>query len=49
MTINENKKLSRNRKRIIETRIKKDDKLKTLLKKIKRKKKKKKKIIDKIK
>ena len=31
MTINENKKLSRNRKRKIERRIKIDDKLKTLL------------------
>ena len=41
MTINENKKLSRNRKRRIERRIKIDDKLKTLLNKIKTEKKKK--------
>ena len=49
MTINENKKLSRNRKRRIERRIKIDDKLKTLSNKIKTEKKKKYKIIDKIK
>ena len=34
MTINENKKMSRNRKGRIERRIKIDDKLKTLLNKI---------------
>ena len=49
MTINENKKLSRNRKRRIERRIKIDDKLKTLSNKIKTEKKKKYKNIDKIK
>ena len=49
MTINENKKLSRNRKRGIERRIKIDDKLKTLSNKIKTEKKKKYKNIDKIK
>ena len=49
MTINENKKLSRNRKRRIERRIKIDDKLKTLLNKIKTGKKKKNKKIIKIK
>ena len=48
MTINENKKLSGNRKRRIERRIKIDDKLKTLLNEIKSQKKKKKNI-DKIK
>ena len=49
MTINENKMLSRNRKRRIERRIKIDDKLKTLLSKIKTEKKKKNKNVDKIK
>ena len=39
MTINENKKLSKNRKRRTQRRIKIDDKLKTLLKKLKRKRK----------
>ena len=39
MTINENKKLSRNRKRRIEGRIKIDDKLKTLINKFKTEKK----------
>ena len=46
---NENKKLSRNRKRRIERRIKKDDKMKSLLNKIKSEKKKKNKNYDKIK
>ena len=41
MTINENKRLSRNRKRRIEQKIKIDDKLKTLLNTIKSEKKKK--------
>ena len=49
MIINENKKLSRNRKRRIERRNKIDDKLKTLLNKIKTEKKKKNRNIDKIK
>ena len=47
MTITENKKLSRNRKRRNEQRIKIDDKVKTLLNKIKTEKKKKKKNVDK--
>ena len=46
---NENNKLSRNRKRRIERRIKMDDKLKTLLNKIKTEKKKKLKILIKLK
>ena len=46
---NENKKLSRNRKRRIERKIKMDDKMKTLLNGIKYEKKKKNKNIDKIK
>ena len=46
---NENKKLSRNRKRRIERRIKMDDKMKSLLNTIKYEKKKKNKNIDKIK
>ena len=46
---NENKKLSRNRKRRIERKIKMDDKLKFLFKRIKTEKKKKNKKIDKIK
>ena len=49
MTINENKKLSRNRKRRIERRIKIDEKMKSLLNKIKTEKKKKNKTFDKIK
>ena len=49
MTINENKKLSRNRKRRIERRIKLDDGMKLLLNKIKTEKKKKNKSFDKIK
>ena len=49
MTINENKKLSRNRKRRTERRIKIDDKLRTLLNKIKTEKKKKNENIDKYK
>ena len=49
MTINENKKLSRDRKRRIERRIKIDDKLKTLLNKIKTEEKKKKKNLIKLK
>ena len=46
MTINENKKLSRNGKRRIERRIKIDDKLKTILNNIKTEKKKKNKFFD---
>ena len=46
---NENKELSRNRKRRIERRIKIDDKMKSLLNKIKSEKKKKIKNIDEIK
>ena len=49
MTINENKKLSRNRKRRIERRNKIDDKLKTLINKIRTEKKKKIKVLIKLK
>ena len=49
MTIYENKKLSRNRKRNIEQRIKTDEKMKSLLNKINTEKKKKNKNFDKVK
>ena len=49
MTINENKKLSRNRKRRIEQNIKMDDNMKLYLYEIKTEKKKKNKNLDKIK
>ena len=49
MTINENKKLSRNRKRRIDRKNKFNDDMKLLLNKIKSEKKKKKKILDRIK
>ena len=49
MTINEKKKLSRNRKVRIERKIKRDDKMKSLINKIKTEKKKNNKNFDKLK